>query len=112
MSGGDSTEPAEFVATVVIPVSGADRAHELIDLMAADVEDWVRHLPGFLAANYHASVDGKRVFNYARWVDEKAYLEGFRADPRSARLREEIVRLAEGGPEMTGYVPVRSVHAA
>lgn len=99
----------DFVATVVIPVAGADRARELIDVMAEDVRQWVRYLPGFVSANYHISQDGKRVFNYARWENEKAYLEGFRADPRSAAMREQILALAEGGPEMIGYEPVLTV---
>jgi C-6 monooxygenase len=101
-----------FVATVLIPVADAGTARVLIDLMAHDVEQWVRHLPGFVSASYHTSLDGKLVLNYARWASEKAYLDGFRADPRSGALRGEIVRLAEGGPSMTGYVPVRSVSAA
>ncbi|ACU75340.1 Antibiotic biosynthesis monooxygenase [Catenulispora acidiphila DSM 44928] len=101
----------DFVATVVIPVADADKARELIEAMAEDVRQWVRHLPGFVSANYHISLDGKRVFNYARWTNEKAYLDGFRADPRSAAMREQILALAEGGPEMVGYQPVRSVVA-
>jgi C-6 monooxygenase len=101
-----------FVATVVIPVADAERAEVLIKLLAEDVEAWVRHLPGFVSANYHVSKDGRRVMNYALWENEQAYLDGFRADPRSLALRGQIVELAEGGPEMTGYAPVRSVPAA
>jgi C-6 monooxygenase len=103
---------APFVATVVVPVADAAKAEELIGLMAADVEDWVRHLPGFVSANYHVSIDGTKVFNYALWENERAYLDGFRADPRSAALRELILGAAEGGPEMTGYRPTRYVSAA
>lgn len=106
------TDAKDFVATVVIPVADADRARELIDAMAEDVRGWVRHLPGFVSAAYHISLDGKRVFNYARWETEQAYLDGFRSDPRSTAMREQILALAEGGPEMTGYQPVRSVTAA
>ncbi|MEU1388137.1 MULTISPECIES: antibiotic biosynthesis monooxygenase [unclassified Nonomuraea] len=45
----------------------ADRQRELVDLLTRATEDVMRHLPGFVSANIHASTDGIRVVNYAQW---------------------------------------------
>ncbi len=31
------------------------------------------HQPGFVCANFHASLDGERVINYAQWETEEHY---------------------------------------
>ena len=106
-------QDAGFVAVVSIPVDGPDQQHGLVDLLASDVEEWVRFAPGFVSANYHASLDGTRVLNYAQWLTEKAYRDSFRDNPRTGALREAVVKLTGGrGPEMAGYTLLRSIQAA
>lgn len=68
------------------------------------MQEWIREVPGFLSATYHASTDGTAVVNYAQWESEQAYRVNFGADPRSAELREALSSL----PGLMG--PPRRVH--
>src|ERR671923_726483 len=40
---------------------------ELIDLLTRATDETIRHMPGFISANFHKSLDGTRVANYAQW---------------------------------------------
>jgi quinol monooxygenase YgiN len=51
----------------------ADRQRELVDLLVRATEEVMQHLPGFIAANIHASGDGTRVVNYAQWESADAF---------------------------------------
>ena len=50
----------------VFTVSPAKQA-ELADLLVRATEETMRHLPGFISASIHRSLDGTRVVNYAQW---------------------------------------------
>ncbi|MGX2992986.1 antibiotic biosynthesis monooxygenase family protein [Streptomyces sp. JNUCC 64] len=65
-----------------------ERQNELIDLLARATEETMKHLPGFVCANFHASRDGLRVINYAQWESEEHYW-AMRADPR-ARVHMDL----------------------
>ncbi|MGW5096256.1 antibiotic biosynthesis monooxygenase family protein [Streptomyces nodosus] len=49
------------------------RQYELIALLAHATEETMKHQPGFICANFHASEDGERVINYAQWESEAHY---------------------------------------
>lgn len=49
------------------------RQRELVDLLTLATEEVMLHLPGFVAANIHASDDGTRVVNYAQWETADAF---------------------------------------
>jgi antibiotic biosynthesis monooxygenase (ABM) superfamily enzyme len=40
----------------------------LIEAWQRSTDEVIRHLPGFVSANIHASLDGTKVVNYARFV--------------------------------------------
>jgi quinol monooxygenase YgiN len=44
-----------------------DKQSELADLLVRSTEETMRHLPGFVSASIHRSLDGARVVNYAQW---------------------------------------------
>lgn len=50
-----------------------ERQRELVDLLVHATEEVMQHLPGFIAANIHASADGTRVVNYAQWASADAF---------------------------------------
>lgn len=52
------------------------------------VEDIVRHMPGFVSANVHCSVDGTRVTNYAQWSDLDAFQQRIRSEAGRALIVE------------------------
>jgi heme-degrading monooxygenase HmoA len=44
-----------------------ENQHELVDLLRKATESTMRHLPGFISATIHRSLDGAKVVNYAQW---------------------------------------------
>jgi quinol monooxygenase YgiN len=67
-----------------------DRQHELATLLIEATEHTIRHLPGFISANIHTSLDGRRVVNYAQWRSRDA----FEAMLRSPDARPHLTRAA------------------
>ena len=43
------------------------KQQRLVDVLVEATEKTMRHLPGFISANIHKSLDGTRVANYAQW---------------------------------------------
>ncbi|MFD7628937.1 antibiotic biosynthesis monooxygenase family protein [Streptomyces sp. NPDC059851] len=67
----DSTRPvATLINVFTVP---PERQQELIDLLAHATETTMKHQPGFICANFHASHDGERVINYAQWESATHY---------------------------------------
>ena len=80
----------------------------LIDLLIEATEQVMRHRPGFVSANIHASLDGTRVVNYVQWrsrEDFQAMLE----DPTAREHMSATVTLATAEPRL---YEVTSVHHA
>ncbi|WP_424216321.1 antibiotic biosynthesis monooxygenase family protein (plasmid) [Streptomyces sp. BI20] len=76
----DSGRP---VATLINVFTVApERQAELVAVLAEATETTMRHLPGFLCANFHLSRDGERVVNYAQWESEEHYW-AMRANPEA-----------------------------
>ncbi|MBT2675898.1 antibiotic biosynthesis monooxygenase [Streptomyces sp. ISL-14] len=100
-----------FVAVVTFPVDGPATQRKLVELATGGVQEWIREVPGFLSATYHASTDGTAVVNYAQWESEQAYRENFSADPRSAKLREALSSLPGlmGPPKAVFMAPEGSI---
>ncbi|MFD1543492.1 antibiotic biosynthesis monooxygenase family protein [Nonomuraea guangzhouensis] len=60
----------------------SDRQRELVELLTIATEEVMRHRPGFVTANIHASADGTRVVNYAQW-ESAADFQAMLADPEA-----------------------------
>jgi C-6 monooxygenase len=105
LSGIGSSTTTKFIALVVIHVDGPATQRTLVDMLSRDVRAWVRHCPGFLSANYHVSVDGTQVVNYAEWSSEDAYRQSFELSPSKGAMRNAIRELPGviDGPKMTGF---------
>ena len=44
-----------------------EKQDELVKLLVDATQQTMKHLPGFVSANIHRSLDGRRVVNYAQW---------------------------------------------
>lgn len=44
-----------------------ERQDELVNVLITATDEVMRHLPGFVSANIHRSLDGRHVANYAQW---------------------------------------------
>jgi quinol monooxygenase YgiN len=67
-----------------------DRQQPLVDALSRATDETIRHLPGFISANIHKSLDGTRVTNYAQWrsrEDLEAMLNSGAAQPHLAQAK-------------------------
>ena len=71
-----------------------DRQRRLVDLLVRATDEVMRHLPGFVAANIHASSDGTRVVNYAQWQSADAF-QAMLGDPTAQAHMREAAALAD-----------------
>ncbi|MDQ3537532.1 MAG: antibiotic biosynthesis monooxygenase [Actinomycetota bacterium] len=63
------------VATLINVFTVAPEAQQqLVDLLVEATEQVMRHQPGFVSANIHASLDGTRVVNYAQWRSREDFM--------------------------------------
>lgn len=75
------------VVTPVFDTDGPERQRHFIDEIFAMTQD-VKPMPGSIAAHFHTSADGTRVFNYAEWRDEQSHVDALTADdPKQVRRR-------------------------
>ena len=63
----------------------------LVERWQQATEEVIRHLPGFISANVHRSLDGTKVINYAQWESQEAF-DAMRHNPEAARTSESSVR--------------------
>ena len=105
-----STIQAGAQLVTLINVFTVDRANQqrLIDRWQQATDDVIRHMPGFISANLHRSLDGTRVVNYAQWESQEA----FRAMLRDPIVRPLLIELAEIAGTEPLLCEVVSVHHA
>jgi hypothetical protein len=71
------------VVAATFDVDGPGRQQAIIDTIAESLTD----APGLLSANFHTSVDGGRVLNYAEWTSEEAHIAFLDGATRATTLR-------------------------
>jgi heme-degrading monooxygenase HmoA len=82
-----------------------DKQDELLRLLAEMTDEVTRHLPGFRSAEFHKSLDGRHVANYARWDSQDSWRAMVR-HPEVLHRMEAILRIATFQPAL--YVPASS----
>jgi len=93
-------DPDAKVTTLINVFTVApDKQRDLVDVLTRATERVIRHFPGFISANIHASTDGERVVNYAQWETEGA-LRGMLADPAAREHLDAVTRLASAEPRL------------
>jgi heme-degrading monooxygenase HmoA len=80
----------------------------LVELLTEATEQVMRHRPGFVSANIHASLDGTRVVNYAQWRSRDDFL-AMLDDPMA---REDMSAVGSLGISEPRLYEVASVHHA
>jgi quinol monooxygenase YgiN len=69
------------VATMINVFSvDPENQQRLVDLLVETTESVMRHVPGFVSANIHASTDGTKVVNYAQWQSQ-AHIDAMLSNP-------------------------------
>lgn len=70
-----------------------DRQQALIDVLSSATEQVMKRRPGFISANLHRSLDGKRVVNYAQWAS-KGDFDAMMQDPAAREHMGEAAKIA------------------
>lgn len=68
---------------------------EQLKLIKGFVEKAVKKQNGFISANFHTSLDGTRIANYAQWRSEKDYNDGF-SNPDVDAASQDVFKYAQG----------------
>jgi quinol monooxygenase YgiN len=82
-----------------------DRQQELVDLLNEATEKTMRHVPGFVSASIHQSLDGQRVVNYAQWESEDAFKK-MMGNEEAKKHMGKASALAQADPHMYNVVKV------
>ena len=83
-----------------------DKQLELVSFLTEAARQTMRHLPGFVSANIHRSLDGTRVVNYVQW---RGMTELQAAQKNSeAKARAQAVT-ALGRPDAALYEVVETI---
>jgi quinol monooxygenase YgiN len=98
---------ANVVTIINVFTVEPDRQEALVALLTRATNDTIRHMPGFVSANIHRSVDGVRVTNYAQWRS-RADLEAMLHHPASMpHLREATALATKVEPHIYEVASVR-----
>jgi len=74
-----------------------DKQNELAGLLVRATEKTMRHLPGFISASIHRSLDGTKVINYAQWRSQ-ADFAAMQKNPEAGPHMQAAAALAEFEP--------------
>jgi quinol monooxygenase YgiN len=66
----------------------------LVDVLVDATQAVMRKQQGFISANFHRSLDGTRVTNYAQWQSREAF-EAMLGDREASGHMREAARIAE-----------------
>lgn len=69
----------------------------LVDLLVRATEETMRHLPGFISASIHRSLDGTKVINYAQWSSQ-ADFAALQSDSRARAHMQAAAEIARFDP--------------
>jgi quinol monooxygenase YgiN len=71
-----------------------EQQKRLVDMLDKATQTVMSRQPGFVSANIHASLDGKKVANYAQWRS-KADFERMQQNPEATAHMKEIGGMVE-----------------
>jgi len=77
----------------------------LIKILEKATEDVMQHLPGFVSANIHRSLDGTKVVNYAQWKSKQAF-EDMLQNPEAQIHMNESLSISHAEPHLYQVVSV------
>lgn len=67
---------------------------KLVDILVEATESTMQHLPGFVSANIHRSLDGVRVVNYAQWRRKEDF-EAMMKNPLAGEHMKPILEISK-----------------
>ncbi|WP_328630753.1 antibiotic biosynthesis monooxygenase family protein [Streptomyces sp. NBC_00356] len=98
---------ADLITLVNVFTVPPERQIELAEALDRATRDVFLAVPGFVSANLHISLDGRRVVNYAQWNSEQQYQEAMRRPDVREHIAEAAAIAESFDPT---FARVRSVH--
>jgi quinol monooxygenase YgiN len=86
------------------------RQQQLVDVLVRATDETIRHMPGFVSANIHKSVDGARVTNYAQWRSRDDLDAMLRSPAAQPHLTEATELATAVDPHIYDVVAARADH--
>ena len=81
---------------------------KLIKILEKATDEVMRHLPGFISANIHRSLDGIRVVNYAQWKNKEAF-EIMLQNSEAQKHMNEALSISNPEPHLYQVVSVHNL---
>ena len=97
-----------FVTLINVFTVEPARQQELVNLLIHATGTSMRHVPGFISANIHRSLDGTKVANYAQWRT----VEDFQAMPKNPAALPRMPQAAALAKFEPGLYEVVDTHSA
>lgn len=66
----------------------------VVGLLREATEKTMKHLPGFVSASIHRSIDGKRVANYAQWRSQQDF-DAMTRNPEAQAHMKPLLEIAQ-----------------
>jgi quinol monooxygenase YgiN len=85
-----------------------DNQQKLVEALIEATEKTMSKLDGFVSANIHRSLDGKRVVNYAQWRSKEDF-EAMMRNPKALLHMVPILLYAKPSPHLYEVVDVQHV---
>jgi heme-degrading monooxygenase HmoA len=67
---------------------------KVVDMLVETTEKAMKHIPGFVSASIHKSLDGVRVVNYAQWRSKQDF-EAMRNRPEAQKHMKPFFEIAK-----------------
>jgi heme-degrading monooxygenase HmoA len=99
---------APIITLINVLEVAPERQKQLANLLEKATDEVMRHLPGFISANLHCSLDGTHVANYAQWRSLEDF-ERMLSNPDAQAHIREATSLARAVPVL---YRVNSVHVS
>ena len=99
-----STEASVVTLINVFEVAPEDQ-QQLVDVLVEATEEVMQNLPGFVSANFHKSLDGTRVTNYAQWESIEAF-KAMLQNPATLPHRQKAESIGSIDPHLYEVVTV------
>ncbi|PPS43599.1 antibiotic biosynthesis monooxygenase [Chroococcidiopsis sp. TS-821] len=93
------SQDADLVTLINVFIVEPENQQLLVDLLVKATEEVMCKLPGFISANIHKSLDGKRVTNYAQWRSVEDF-RGIFNNPEAVSHMPAIGKIAQSDPTL------------
>lgn len=90
---------ANLVTLINIFTVEPGKQRELVEMLSEATQKTMRHIPGFISANLHRSLDGTKVANYAQWRSV-ADFEAMLKNPAAKPHMDQIAAIAKFEPAL------------